>query len=212
MPLDRGCSREAAQNNYRQLYKEGKRNPQLSAIVLSILKKSCGVSPKSSMSQKEILAKGIKTEAIPKGRPARWSRAEHEAKLKREKREKEEKEEKKSKGIGGKLRKGFKMVFGREVKVSPVPVPHQKRMRKEWVDLNDLFEGLPSSPAVRGLSFNLPGGMRGVGTSPSSAPPNDSRGLAGGAAPPIPLVKCEGCGAVYNMGSNDKCPKCRRVS
>ena len=157
MPLDRGCSKDSVEANYRQLYKDGYRNPQLSAIVLSVLKRSCGVKSKDQMSAGEIIGSSkSKTEARKK------------------------------------------------------PLQLQKRRKSEgrWVELSGLFEDLPSSPVVRGLSFNLPGGMRGVGTSPSSSPPDDSRGLLGGVAPPIPLTKCEGCGVVYNKAIG-KCPKCR---
>jgi len=115
MPLDKGCSQAAVQANYSQLYGDGYRNPQLSAIVRSVLAKACGVDKSTTMRTKEIIAAGGKKE----------------------------------------------------------------HRHHRWVDLADLFEGLPSSPAVRGLSFSIPGGMRGVGTSPSASPPSDSRGLSG---------------------------------
>lgn len=145
MPLNRGCSQAAADANFSKLYGEGYRNPQLSAIVLSTLKKACGVDKDtSSMTVKDILAAGGKSEG------------------------------------------------------------------RRWVELRDLFEGLPSSPVVRGLSFSLPGGMRGVGTSPSASPPSDTRGLVGRANSPMALKKCPHCGAPYNPSvSNGICPRCR---
>lgn len=133
MPLDKRCSRAAVDANYRQLYdKEGKRNPQLSAIVLSVLKKACG-TPDVKGGIKQVLKAAGKAEG------------------------------------------------------------------RRWVELSDLFnEDLPSSPVVRGLSFDLPGGMRGVGTSPAAAPPHGERGLSGRLSPPIPLEKCPKCGRAYN--------------
>jgi hypothetical protein len=146
----------AVQSNYSTLYGDGYRNPQLSAIVLSTLKKACGVDKTSTMTADEIIASGGKKE------------------------------------------------------------------HRRWVDLADLFEGLPSSPAVRGLSFSIPGGMRGVGTSPSASPPSDSRGLAGRMGYEAtnlangmrmePLVggqrrrRCRGCG--HPMGDVERCPMC----
>lgn len=158
MPLDKRCSQAAVDANYSQLYKEGYRNPQLSAIVLSTLKKACGVDKaSSSMTADQIIAAGGKKE----------------------------------------------------------------HRHHRWVDLADLFENLPSSPVVRGLSFTLPGGMRGVGTSPSASPPSDSRGLAGRLGSEAtniangmrmePLVggerhRCRGCGGPVKRG--EKCPAC----
>jgi len=157
MPLDKQCSQAAVQKNYSTLYGEGYRNPQLSAIVLSTLKKACGVDKASAtMTADQIIGSAAKKE------------------------------------------------------------------HRRWVDLSDLFEELPSSPAVRGLSFGLPGGMRGVGTSPSASPPSGSRGLAGllgseatnlaNGMRMSPLVggkgprRCRGCGAVMKKG--ERCPVC----
>lgn len=87
-------------------------------------------------------------------------------------------------------------------------VAGRKTEMSKWVNLADLFESLPSSPVVRGLSFGLPGGMRGVGVSPSASPPDPTRGLAGHAGPPIPLTKCSKCGTAYNKTAG-RCPRCR---
>mgnify|MGYP001102326644 CR=1 FL=1 len=142
MPLDKRCSKAAADANFSTLYKKNKRNPQLSAIVLNVLKRSCGVDSKAKMSVDQIVAAGSGTES------------------------------------------------------------------RRWLPLADLFEELPSSPAVRGLSFGLPGGMRGAGTCPASSPPDETRGLAGRAGPPIPLTKCPRCGRAYNKSAG-RCPRCR---
>jgi len=76
-----------------------------------------------------------------------------------------------------------------------------------WIEIASFFESLPSSPSVRGLSFDLPGGMRGVGTSPSASPPSDNRGLSGRLAPPSFLAKCRKCGVAYNK-TIGRCPEC----
>lgn len=197
MPLDKRCSQAAVDANYSTLYKEGKRNPQLSAIVLNVLKRSCGVDKDSQMSAKEIIAAGsAKTEA----KMQHWSRAGQKAKERKEK-------EKKEKGLAGKIRKGFKMVSSPMAAEGASPMAAEGAPGTRWVRFSDLFEGLPSSPAVRGLSFSFPGGMRGAGTSLSSASPDDSRGLAGGMAPPIPIVKCRKCGVAYNKAVG-RCPGC----
>lgn len=207
MPLVKKCSKDAVQANYSRLYKEGYRNPQLSAIVLNTLKRACGVKGADDMTADEIIASSGQTES------QQWSRKRSEF----QKRQKE----KEKKSIGSKLKKGFKMVFGIPKKVDSTPVPHQKRkpMSKQekvrkmatregrWVPLDVLFEDLPSSPVVRGLAFSLPGGMRGVGSSYSAAPPNKSRGLVGNNEPPIPMTKCEKCGKIYGS-SRKSCPEC----
>lgn len=151
MPLNKGCSKAAADANYSQLYKDGYRNPQLSAIVRSTLTKACGVDRDTTMTNSEIIAAGTK--------------------------------------------------------------------ERRWIDLADLFEELPSSPAVRGLSFGVPSCMRGVGVSPSASPPSDSRGLVGRLGNEAtnlangmrmqPLVgghRCRGCGTPAKRGG--KCPRC----
>ena len=148
MPLNKSCNQNAAHANYRELYKAGYRNPQLSAIVLSTLKKACGVKKDSKpMTAKKMIA--VKNNES-------------------------------------------KQVF---IQLGTDSVPSC------WFDFDDLFEGLPSSPAIRGLWFNLPAGMRGVGTSINAAPPSDSRGLVGGVAPPVPLAKCPKCGRPYNKAT-----------
>lgn len=143
MPLDKRCSQAAVDANYSQLYKDGKRNPQLSAIVLSVLKKACGLPRDFKGNVKDIL--GSKGECRSAGR---------------------------------------------------------------WLDLADLFEELPSSPVVRGLSFSLPGGTRGAGTSPSASPPEPTRGLVGYAGNPMTLAKCPSCGTPYKASNGGICPKC----
>lgn len=323
MPLDKRCSQAAVDANFSRLYKEGKRNPQLSAIVLSVLKKSCGVPDDTQMSIKQVL--GAKAEGCGCGR--RWVELEslfmeggssgqvlyHIGKrppipqLKRHDGGKGEKgggwerpwldkptgkvvfltsnpvgvavhhgvtsgnvyafdvpnwvikqaggihryergsevlipeelwQHVKFKGkvmdqktLLAKVRPQFS-ARGKEAHTGSViadrrdAAEFEKKVRKRETmamkrerlereaqaakrkaraqdilrrsGVSDVLEDLPSSPAVRGLSFDLPGGMKGVGTSPAAAPPDETRGLAGRLAPPIPIEKCPRCGRAYN--------------
>ena len=73
--------------------------------------------------------------------------------------------------------------------------PKEKPPKPRWgryITIESLFEDLPSSPVVRGLSFTISPGIHGVGTSPSAAPVLDGIGLSG------------------TVVDGRMCPKCRK--
>lgn len=322
MPLDKRCSRAAADANYSQLYKDGKRNPQLSAIVLSVLKKACGQDGVKG-GIKDVLRAAGKAESrwvelsslfpleesgvqtlyhigkrppIPQLKRHDWGGGEKGSSWSRPWLSKAtgkvvfltpnpvgiavhhgivkgnvyafEVPQWVIKQAGGvhRYQAGSEVLIPEELwqhvklkgkvmdekallqKVRPqlsargkqaqtgaviadrrdaaefekeklkheTPAERRDRLereaeaaqRKERAQrvlrrsgVSDVLEGLSSSPVVRGLSFDLPGGMRGAGTSPAASPPDAARGLAGGMAPPIPLEKCPKCGKAYNKAA-----------
>jgi hypothetical protein len=188
MPLDKSCSIQAFKTNLKRLVEEGYENPQLFAIAMNTLKRACGVDPMARMSPEEVVsAKSEEAFGLagpPKVfNPYRTGLASHLWPNLPEK---------------GVFKSGWE-----QDGIAAKSKPPKSRFGR-YITIESLFEDLPSSPAIRGMSFSIAPGVHGVGTSPSASPVLDGIGLLGTT---VDGRMCPKCGK-GKVSKDRRCPVC----